>query len=115
MAELQVEPVPESKVDYVAYEDSPKFLALQNKHRRFVFPVVIAALVWYFAFVLVAAYLPAFMATPVFGAVNLGLVLGLAQFVTTFGITMWYVTFANRHLDPAAEKLRAELEGIDAK
>lgn len=97
----------------MAFEETPGFRELQRRHRRFVFPVVIGALVWYFAFVVVAAYAPAFMATPVFGLVNLGLLLGLGQFVTTFAITMWYVSFANRRLDPVAAELRSELEGME--
>lgn len=104
------EPAPRNRIDYVAVEESPEFVDLQHRHRRFVFPVVAAALVWYFAFVLLAAFAPQVMAIPVFGFVNLGLILGLAQFVTTFGITMWYVSFANRRLDPAAAQLRTELE-----
>lgn len=50
------------------------------------------------------------MATPVFGVINIGLIFGLLQFVTTFGITMWYVNFANKRLDPLASELRQELE-----
>ena len=53
----------------------------------------------------------AFMATKVFGHVNLGVVLGFGQFVTTFGITILYVRFAGRTLDPRAAKIRSELEG----
>lgn len=103
----------ESRIDYVEFERSARFQALEKRHRRFVFPVVIGALVWYFAFVLVAAFAPTVMATPVIGVVPLGILLGLAQFVTTFAITMWYVSFANRRLDPVAAELRAELEGIE--
>jgi uncharacterized membrane protein (DUF485 family) len=51
------------------------------------------------------------MATKVFGNVNVGLLLGLGQFVTTFVITGIYVRFANRELDPRAAAIRAELEG----
>jgi len=75
-----------------------------------VFPVAIAFLLWYFAYVLLAAYAKDFMATPVFGNVNVGLLLGLGQFVTTFGVTTWYVAYANRRLDPLAADLRATLE-----
>ena len=53
------------------------------------------------------------MARPLLG-LNVGLWFGLAQFATTFGITMWYVSFANRRLDPATEHLRAELEDLAA-
>lgn len=71
-------------------------------------------LVWYFAYVLLGAYAHDFMATPVFGNINVGIVLGLLQFVTTFGITTWYVAFANKKLDPVSEELRGELEDIEA-
>ena len=75
--------------------------------------MAVAFLVWYFAYVLLAAYAHEFMATPVIGNINIGLLLGLGQFVTTFAITTWYVSWANRKLDPLAEEIRADLEGAD--
>jgi uncharacterized membrane protein (DUF485 family) len=47
----------------------------------------------------------------VWGNVNVGLLVGLGQFLTTFIITGIYVRFANRELDPRAEAIRAEFEG----
>lgn len=102
------------RIDYTAVQASPEFTQLKKNHRRFVLPVLAIALVWYFGFVIVAITQPAIMATPVFGRVNLGIVLGLAQFVTTFAITTWYVSFANRKLDPQAEHLRAELNAAES-
>jgi uncharacterized membrane protein (DUF485 family) len=96
-------------VDYLRVEDSPQFRELKRRHRSFVLPVAALFLIWYFAYVLLADYAVDFMATPVFGNVNVGLLLGLGQFVTTFGITMWYVWYANRKLDPLAEELRTSL------
>ena len=101
---------PQGSIDYVAFETSDRFVNLQRRRRRFVVPLAVFFLVWYFAFVLVAAYLPDVMAIRVIGSVNLGLVLGLGQFVTTFAITIWYVAFSNRVLDPLGAELRAELE-----
>jgi len=102
-----------SQIDYVAFEKTPRFKELQQTRRNFVVPLSIFFLLWYFAYVLAAGYFPEFMATPVFGRVNLGLLLGLGQFVTTFGITMLYVSFANRKIDPMTEELRSELERMD--
>ncbi len=51
------------------------------------------------------------MAIKVFGNINVGLIIGLLQFVTTFVITTIYVRYANQHLDPAAEQLREQIEG----
>lgn len=97
-------------VDFAAIQATPRFNKLRRRHRRFVFPVLIACLAWYLAYVLLAAYAPAFMATPVFGSVNIGILLGLAQILTTFAVTTWYVSFANRELDPIAAEIRNEAE-----
>jgi len=99
--------------DFQTTEHSERFQTLKKRHRGFVFPVAIAFLVWYFAYVLLAAYAKDFMATPVFGNVNVGLLFGLGQFVTTFAITTAYVVYSNRTTDPLADEIRAELEGGD--
>ncbi len=96
---------------YAEVHSSPKFTELRRRFRQFVFPMSVAFLVWYFAYVLLATYAPAFMATKLSGNITVGLIVGLLQFVTTFLITMSYVRFANRRLDPLAEELRTEVEG----
>jgi uncharacterized membrane protein (DUF485 family) len=96
---------------YEEVQDSAEFADLRSRLRRFVFPMSAAFLVWYLAYVLLASYARDFMATPVFGNINVGLIIGLLQFVTTFAITTLYVRYANRHLDPAAERLRERVEG----
>ncbi len=78
--------------------------------RSFVFPLAIFFLLWYFAYVLLAAFATEFMSQRVWGDITVGLLFGLGQFVTTFAITMWYVSFANRKLDPIATEIRDELE-----
>lgn len=93
-------------VDFATVQESDRFRTLRRRHRSFVFPVLALALVWYLAYVLLAGYAPAFMATPVFGNVNVGLLIGLGQVVTTFVITMVYVAYANRKLDPIAAEIR---------
>lgn len=100
--------------DFIQVENTDEFRDLKRRHRSFVFPVAIAFLLWYFAYVLLADYAHEFMATPVFGNINVGLLLGLGQFVTTFAITTWYVSYANRRLDPAASSIRNELEARGA-
>jgi uncharacterized membrane protein (DUF485 family) len=100
--------------DFTAVAESEEFRGLQRRHRSFVFPLAVAFLVWYFAYVLLAAYAHDVMATPVFGSVNVGLLLGLGQFVTTFVITMSYVAYANRRLDPTAEAIRTRLDAEEA-
>lgn len=101
-------------VDYVKVQASEEFRGLRSKHRRFVFPIAIVSLLWYFVYVILAAFWPGIMGASVFGYTNVGLVLGLGQFVTTFLVTWAYVSYANRKLDPITEQLRAELAVADA-
>jgi uncharacterized membrane protein (DUF485 family) len=46
----------------------------------------------------------------VWGNVNIGLLFGLGQFVTTFAITFVYARWANRVFDPRAEALVARMD-----
>jgi uncharacterized membrane protein (DUF485 family) len=101
--------------DFAALRESENFQTLKRRHRNFVFPVVIGCLLWYVAYVLLAAYAHDFMSTPVFGSVNLGLLLGLAQIATTFIVTTWYVSYANKHLDPIATEIRDSVEIPEAQ
>ena len=112
-------PTPEADftaaVDFEKVQQEPKFQELRRRHRSFVFPMAIALLLWYFAYVLLADYAHDFMSIKVIGNINVGLILGLLQFVSTFAITMWYVSFANKKLDPIAAEMRSELESAAVK
>jgi uncharacterized membrane protein (DUF485 family) len=99
----------EPVTDFERAQASVPFQVLKRRHRSFVFPLATAFLLWYFAYVLLADYAHEFMSTRVIGNVNVGLLLGLAQFVTTFVITTWYVSHANRELDPLADDIRDDL------
>ncbi|MGN6271835.1 MAG: DUF485 domain-containing protein [Protaetiibacter sp.] len=98
--------VTETEVDFARLQQSDRFQELKKRHRSFVFPVLALALLWYFAYVLLAGYAPEFMSTPVFGSINVGLLIGLGQVLTTFVVTMLYVWYANKKLDPVAEEIR---------
>ncbi|MBF6216008.1 DUF485 domain-containing protein [Nocardia puris] len=104
-------PRPPSAADFAAVQASPQFQELRTRLRRFVFPMTAVFLIWYLSYVLLGAYAHDFMSATVFGNVNVGLLLGLAQFVTTFAITGLYVRFANRELDPRAAAIREQMEG----
>lgn len=106
-APLKHQPTPE---EFSAVAESAEFLELKRRFKSFAFPLSAAFLIWYFAYVLLSVYARDFMATPILGNLNLGMILGLLQFVTTFVITALYIRHANKNLDPIASKIRAELE-----
>lgn len=98
---------------YEAIQSGAEFSELRRRYRRFVVPVTFLFLTWYFAFVLLAAFAPGFMAIKVLGHINVGIILGLLQFVSTFAITIGYGRWARRNLDPLAEQLREQIERSD--
>lgn len=97
--------------DWESIQRSPEFDRLRRALRSFVFPWTVAFLAWYVLYVLLADYAHGFMSTRVFGNVNLGLILGILQFVTTFIIAILYSRYAARKMDPLADRLRAQIEG----
>ena len=90
--------------------DSKEFHELRRRLASFVLPISAAFLLWYVLYVLLATYAHDFMSHKLFGNINVALVLGLGQFVTTFAITWAYVRFANRTIDPMATDLRQSIE-----
>lgn len=101
---------PSGQPDFPALQNSPEFRKLRQRLRRFVFPMSIIFIAWYMTFVLLAAYEHDFMSRKVIGEVNIGMVFGLAQFVSTVLITLLYVRYARKKLDPAVDEVR-ELAG----
>jgi len=100
-----------ASVDFEQVQSTKRFQELRKRHRSFVFPMAVAFLLWYFAYVLLADYAAEFMSIKVWGNINIGLLMGLLQFVSTFAITGWYVSYSNRKLDPIAAEIRHEIEG----
>ena len=92
---------------------SPDFSELRRRFRRFVFPMTGLFLAWYFLYVLLADYAHDFMSQKVAGNITVALLFGLGQFVSTFAITMIYVRWADKEIDPEAEKMRRLIEGED--
>jgi uncharacterized membrane protein (DUF485 family) len=108
---LLAPPAPPGEGRYRSVQESGEFGALRKAFRSFVFPTTVAFLVWYGLYVVLSAYARSFMDTKVVGNINIALVFGLLQFVSTFLIAWLYTRWAGRRLDPAAEHLRDEIEG----
>lgn len=104
--------VPDSTTSekYLAVQQSDEFAQLRKTLRGFIFPMTVAFFLWYALYVLLSAYARGFMGTKLIGNINVALVLGLLQFVTTFLIAWLYARFAATKVDPIADKIRAELE-----
>jgi len=101
------------KGDAESYADlaaDPGFVELRRRYRRFAVPATVAFLVWYVTYVVCNNWARGFMATPVVGHVNVAVVFGLLQFLSTFVIAYLYARHASRELDPLATGLRERFE-----
>jgi uncharacterized membrane protein (DUF485 family) len=94
---------------YLAVQQSTEFAGLRRALRNFVFPMTAAFFLWYSLYVILSAYARDFMSTKVVGNINIALVFGLLQFVSTFLIAWLYARYADRQLDPVAKRLKDQV------
>ncbi|MEU3919764.1 DUF485 domain-containing protein [Streptomyces sp. NPDC029004] len=97
---------------YLEVQRSAAFQEVRSRYRRFAVPAVLAFLTWYLAYVVAATTAPELMARPVAGAVNVAMVAGLGQFLTTFLLTWAYARHARLHRDRAALDLRWDTQEL---
>ncbi|MFF3411341.1 DUF485 domain-containing protein [Streptomyces sp. NPDC002742] len=103
-------PLPSTEA-FVEMQESAEFGELRSSQRSFAFPLTVGFILWYLLYVLLSNYADGFMGTKLFGNINVALVLGLAQFLTTFLIAWWYSRHAATQLDPKADAIKSRMEG----
>ncbi len=95
---------------------TPEFKELKRRHTSFVLPATIAFLAWYLLYVVMSNWAHDFMSAKVVGHINVALVFGVLQFVTTFLIAWLYARHMATHVDPLARELEAEYrKELDAR
>jgi uncharacterized membrane protein (DUF485 family) len=65
-------------------------------------------------YVLLSSFAPGLMNQPLIGRLTVGLTLGLAQFAIMAFAVWRYTVHMERHVDPAARRLRAELDRTES-
>jgi uncharacterized membrane protein (DUF485 family) len=95
---------------YERLHASADFRELRRRYRGFAIPWTVAFLTWYLLYVVMSNWAHGFMSHQLFGHVNVALVFGILQFISTFAIARLYATHADRELDPLAERLRERYE-----
>lgn len=92
---------------YDAMHASDEFHELRRRYRAFVFPATVAFLSWFLLYVCMSNWATDFMSHRLVGNINVALVFGLLQFVTTFLIAWLYARYSSSRLDPLAADLEA--------
>ena len=95
--------------DWSAIAQHPKYLELKGRKRRFLFGWWAAASVYYFLLPILSGYSPDIFKIKVIGAVNLGYIFILSQYVMTFFVAAYYTKVANSEFDRMTEELIKEL------
>ncbi|MER5507645.1 DUF485 domain-containing protein [Streptomyces sp. NPDC002766] len=97
---------------YLEVQRSAAFQEVRRCYRRFVVPGVFVFLTWYVTYVVTATTAPGLMARPVAGAVNVAMLAGLGQFLTTFLLAWAYARHARLRRDRAALDLRWDTQEL---
>lgn len=95
---------------YEELHDSADFQELRRKYRAFAIPWTAAFLIWYLLYVVMSNWATGFMSADIVGNINVALVFGLLQFVSTFFIAWLYSRHANKQFDPLAARLEADYD-----
>ncbi len=103
------EPVDRAKHEvYERLHATAEFHDLRRRYRGFAIPWTIAFLTWYLLYVVLSNWAHDFMSAKVVGNINVALVFGVLQFVTTFVLAWMYSRYSVSKLDPLARKLDEE-------
>ncbi|MET8248413.1 DUF485 domain-containing protein [Streptomyces sp. NPDC005202] len=97
---------------YLEVQRSAAFQEVRSRYRRFVVPAVAVFFVWYVGYVVTATTAPGFMARSVAGAVNVAMLAGLGQFLSTFLFAWAYARHARLRRDRAALELRWDTQEL---
>ena len=95
---------------YAELASTDEFKTLRKRYRGFAIPATVAFLLWYFLYVLMSKFAEDFMATKVVGNINVALIFGLLQFLSTFLIAYMYSRYANKNFDPIAADLQGRYD-----
>lgn len=95
---------------YAEIAAEPDFVELKRRYTRFAFPATIAFMLWYITYVVANNWGRGFMDNPVIGNINVAVVFGLLQVLSTFAIAYLYSRHASKALDPLATRLRERFE-----
>ena len=107
-------PTPDDQT-YLQIHEQQDFIELRRRYKRFAFPATAAFMLWYITYVICNNWARDFMNTPVYGNINVALVFGLLQFVSTFLIASLYARHAAKALDPLSTKIREEFEELTGR
>ena len=85
-----------------------EFQDLARRRWRVAVVLTMAMIALYFGFILLVAFNKPLLARPIVPGLSLGILFGAFVIVLSWILTWIYVRWANRHYDPALQRLQAQ-------
>ncbi|HOY71108.1 MAG TPA: DUF485 domain-containing protein [Methylotenera sp.] len=101
-----------TNIHWEAVEADPRFQQLHRDKNKFLWRMMLFALVFYFLLPISTAYFQDISRVKVWGVINLGLVFALSQFVVAWLIAIIYAKRANAEFDARAQALVKDAHNI---
>ena len=94
-----------SNIHWEAIEADPRFQALHRDKNRFLWRMMLFALIYFFCLPIATAYFQSILIIKVWGVINVGLLFALSQFIVEWCIAAIYAKRANTEFDARAREL----------
>jgi uncharacterized membrane protein (DUF485 family) len=91
-------------------KNDPNFKELVEKRNSFSLKLTIAMLVVYYSFILIIAFDKSILAAKISETTTLGIPVGVAIILISFGLTGIYVKRANSEFDELTEKIKQNVK-----
>ncbi len=98
------------QTDWAAIASNPKFREIHRRKTAFLFGWWIFSSVYYFLLPIGAGAAPGLFSVKVIGNINFGYLFALSQFFVSWGIAMYYASWATRVSDRLTTELLDELK-----
>ncbi len=101
-----------SEIHWEAVETDPRFQQLHHDKNRFLWRMMLFALIFYFLLPVSTAYFQDILKVKIWGVINVGLLFALAQFIVAWAIAIIYAKRANTEFDARAKALVDDAHNI---
>ena len=94
-----------SNIHWEAVEADQRFQALHRDKNKFLWRMMLFALVYFFCLPIATAYFQDILKVKIWGVINVGLLFALSQFIVAWTIAAIYAKRANAEFDARAKVL----------
>lgn len=101
-----------TNIHWEAVEADPRFVQLHRDKNRFLWRMMLFALVFFFLLPIATAYFQPILTVKVWGVINIGLLFALSQFIVAWCIAVIYAKRANTEFDARAKILVEDAHNI---